>query len=170
MRSSLRSSWKSAAVIPARLPSSISSDLVPSISSSRLRRARSLISALVCISARPASVLTQITRSAPFPIGGSRAAASTWAEMYQHPSACGPSRTSEISRFVAQFPTQDLADGRLRQLVAELDHLRPLVAGEVGLAVGAHLRLGDRRILADDEELHRLARLLVGNADRGALE
>ena len=52
IRSSLRSSWKSSAM-PARLASSISSVLLPSIRRSRLRRARSLTSDLVCISRGP---------------------------------------------------------------------------------------------------------------------
>ena len=49
---------------------------------------------------------------------------------------------------VAQFAAQDLAHRRLRQVGAELHHLRPLVAGEVGLAIGAHLGLGDGGVLA----------------------
>src|SRR4051794_17104748 len=150
--------------MPARLASSISSDLAPSMRSSRLRRARSLTSARFCISARPASVLTQITRMFPFP-SGTRPRHNH--EMYQHAlRRC----VLEALRFVAQFTAQDLADRRLGQVVPELDDLRPLVTGEIGLAVGAHRRLRDARILPDDDELDRLAGLGVGDADRGALE
>src|ERR1035441_11074153 len=86
--------------------------------------------------------------------------------MYQHGHGFGP----RISRLVAQFPTQYLADRGLRKVVAELDDLRPLVAREVGLAIRPHCGFGDRGILAHDDELHGLARLLVGNADGRAFE
>src|SRR5438105_6443774 len=43
---------------------------------------------------------------------------------------------------VAQLAPQDLAHRRLRQIGAELDHLRLLVAGEIGAAVVAHHLLG----------------------------
>src|SRR5678816_4559733 len=123
--------------MPARLASSISSDLAPSIRSRRLRRARSLTRARFCISARPASVLTQITRVFPFP---SCTRPRHNHEMYQDaPRCCVPRALG----FVAQFTAQDLADGRLRQVGPELDDLRPLVAGEVGVAIGAHGGIGD---------------------------
>src|SRR5688572_994861 len=72
--------------------------------------------------------------------------------------------------FLAQRAAQDLADVGLRQLGAELDVLRPLVAGELLLAVLEHVLLGELRVLLHHEHLRHLARVLVGHADRGALE
>src|SRR5687767_3455588 len=72
--------------------------------------------------------------------------------------------------FLAQRAAQDLADVGLRQIGAELDVLRPLVAGELLLAVLEHVLLGKLRVLLHHEHLRHLARMLVGHADRGALE
>ncbi|CAM2152554.1 hypothetical protein PT2222_280121 [Paraburkholderia tropica] len=65
---------------------------------------------------------------------------------------------------VPQFAAQDLADVALRQIGAELDELRTLVARELRLAVVEHVLVGERRILLDDIELHRFARMLIGHA------
>ena len=59
------SAAKSSALMPARLASSIASVLRPSITSSRLRCARSFTSARAWISVRPASVLVQINCEFP---------------------------------------------------------------------------------------------------------
>src|SRR5688572_27104177 len=72
--------------------------------------------------------------------------------------------------FLAQRAAQDLADVGLGQLGTELDVLRPLVAGELLLAMLEHVLLRELRILLHHEKLRHLARVLVGHADRGALE
>ncbi len=59
--------------------------------------------------------------------------------------------------FSPQLPPQDLANGRLRQAVAEFDVLRNLVAGKLSLAVLDHGFFGQVRILFHDHHLHRLA-------------
>src|SRR5690606_29418605 len=72
--------------------------------------------------------------------------------------------------FVAQLAAQDLADVGLGQLVAELHHVRPLVAGELLARVGLDLLGGEVGVLAHDHDLDHLAGLLVGHADGGDLE
>src|SRR5690606_16154278 len=63
-----------------------------------------------------------------------------------------------------QLPPQYLPDGRLRQFGAELDVARALVPGEV-LAAELHDLLGSQvRVLLDDVQLRRLARMLVRHA------
>src|SRR5438105_5020989 len=145
------SALKSSALMPATLASSISSDFWPSINNRRLRCGRSLMSALDCISTRPASVFAQITGDFLVDWPG-------------HHRAGLLRRRQSGSDLVSQFPPKDLADRRLRQLGAELHDLRALVTGEVGLAIGAHLRLGAVRVALDDAQLHRLARLRVDHA------
>src|SRR6478735_3158714 len=71
---------------------------------------------------------------------------------------------------VAQLAAQDFSDRRLGQLGAELDHLGLLVAGEVGLAVLAHLGLGQALVLPDDHQLDGLTGLLVDHANHGAFQ
>ena len=68
---------------------------------------------------------------------------------------------------VAQRAAQNLADVGLRQLVAELDELRHLVAGQILAAMRDHLFRGQRRIALDDEHLHAFALRRVGHADCG---
>src|SRR5262245_11169702 len=79
-------------------------------------------------------------------------------------------RVSRSLLRVTQFAPQDLADVGLRQVGAELDVFGFLIAGQLLLAELHHIALGERRILLDDEELHCLSRVLVGHADRSALE
>src|SRR6185295_4207844 len=124
---------KSSGLMPTTFASSISSDFWPSISNSRLRCARSLMSALACISTRPASVFAQITDEG-LAVDCVRHRARLFA-----PRQC-LSYGWRSSNLVAQFTPQDLADGGLRQFGAEFHDLGPLVAGEIGLAVRAHLR------------------------------
>ena len=70
-----------------------------------------------------------------------------------------------------KFAAQDLADVRFRQLAAELDFARALVAGEIRPAMREHVAAAERCcILAHDEKLHRFARLAVRHADCRALE
>src|SRR5690349_1699333 len=71
---------------------------------------------------------------------------------------------------VAQFAAQDLADVRLGKVGAELDVARALVAREVLLAVLREIVGREVGVLPDHEELDRLARPLVGHADRRALQ
>src|SRR5262245_3427308 len=68
--------------------------------------------------------------------------------------------------FVAELAPQDLAHVGLRQLLAEFDVARALVAGQMLAAVADHVLDRQCLVLLDDEELHRFARLGVGNADR----
>src|SRR6185369_2837535 len=75
-----------------------------------------------------------------------------------------------LARDLAQLAPEDLADVRLRQLVAEHHVARALVAGQVLAAVLHDVAGGERGILLDDVQAHRLARLLVRHADRRALE
>ena len=47
----------------------------------------------------------------------------------------------KMASLAAQFATQDLVDGCFGQLGTELDDFGLFVAGQVFLAIGAHLRL-----------------------------
>src|SRR5436190_21520427 len=73
-------------------------------------------------------------------------------------------------RLVAQFAAQDLPDVRFRQLVAKFDVARTLVARQMIATVRDHVVGRQRGILPHDEELDRLARFLVEDADGRALE
>ncbi len=77
---------------------------------------------------------------------------------------------SQASRLDAQFAAQDLADGSLGQIGAELDDARPLVASEIGFAIGPHGGLGHGSVLPDHHQLDRLARVFVGHTDRRAFQ
>src|SRR5579871_6558630 len=79
--------------------------------------------------------------------------------------------TSFLRRLLfAQFAAQDLADIGLRQRIAELDVARDFVAGHALPGIGDELGAGQRIVLAHDDDLDRLPRLLVGDADRADLE
>src|SRR5689334_8658787 len=71
---------------------------------------------------------------------------------------------------LAQRAAQDFADVGLWQLAAELDVLRPLVAGELAPAMLENILLGEVRVLLDHVDLRHFARVRVGHADHGALE
>src|SRR5450759_4480508 len=87
-----------------------------------------------------------------------------------HSLPCFIYQRRETVLFSPQLPPQDLANGRLRQAVAEFDVLRNLVAGKLPLTVLDHGFFGQVRILFHDHHLHRLARFVIGHAHRGALE
>src|SRR3954452_18555579 len=71
---------------------------------------------------------------------------------------------------VAQLAAQDLAGRRLRHLVDDLDPARVLVRRHPLLAERDELLLAGRLALLEaDERLHRLAAVLVGDADDGRL-
>src|SRR5437660_4280724 len=74
------------------------------------------------------------------------------------------------SGLVAKLAPQDLADVGFRQLGAELDLTRALVACQVRPAMGEQRLSGEFLILADNEQFYRLARLRVGHTDRRALQ
>src|SRR5688572_30456308 len=117
---------------------------------------------------------------------GGRSGSSTVAAAFRSVTAdsrCGastryPAESSRLGRLarrlgprlVPKLATQDLADVGLRQLGAELDLARHLVAGQVLAAMADQRLRGEAFVLLDDEQLHRFARLVVGNADRRALE
>ena len=70
-------------------------------------------------------------------------------------------RACSSRRAGTQLPPQDLADVRLWQAVPELDVLRPLVTGQLVIAVTHHGILGQRGIPAHHKDLNRLALLFV---------
>jgi hypothetical protein len=112
--------------MPATCSSSIASVRTPSISNSRLRRDRSLTSARDCISARPSSVLIQTkmrpsTSRRPF-MELSFAAHPQNSRTEADRGCAGGAALLGSGLRVAQFTPQDLADGGLRQVGAELDH------------------------------------------------
>src|SRR5690606_4408067 len=47
------------------------------------------------------------------------------------------------------------------------DHAGLFVARQVGAAEFAHLRFGQLRVFPDDDQLHRFAHLLIGDANHG---
>src|SRR4051794_1658523 len=92
------------------------------------------------------------------------------------PAGCPPRRPRRGDRarllgldpLLGQFPLEDLARRRARQLVDEVDLARHLVAGQVGLHVVLELLLADLLALAlDDDRLQALAELLVVDAEHG---
>src|SRR4051812_15672357 len=66
---------------------------------------------------------------------------------------------------VPQRAAQNLADIGLRQLIAELDDFRHLVARQVLAAMRDHLFGGQRRIALHDEHFDALALRVVGHTD-----
>src|SRR3546814_2524227 len=76
--------------------------------------------------------------------------------------------TRATPRLVAQLPTQQLAHGCLRQLVARLEIARHLVAGEVLPAMLEQRLLVGRIVLEADEDLHCLTLARIRYADRHA--
>src|SRR3954468_22310588 len=76
----------------------------------------------------------------------------------------------ESAGAVAQLAAQDLAGRRLRDLVDHLDLPRVLVGGHPLPAERDELLLAGRgAVLQADERLHRLAPVLVRDADDGRL-
>src|SRR4030066_2457540 len=74
-----------------------------------------------------------------------------------------------LRSLIPQFATDDFSDGVLRQDVAEEDAARAFVAGEPGLARVVDLLFGQGGSPPHDEQIHRFAALLVGDANRRAL-
>ena len=68
----------------------------------------------------------------------------------------------------AELPLEELARRVAGERIGEVDRLRQLVAGQVFTSeVDRSPRLGCTLPVADDHRLHRLAPLLVGDADHG---
>src|SRR5690242_17219178 len=79
-------------------------------------------------------------------------------------------RGSGLGGLLAELAPQDLAHVGLGQLGAEFDVLGLLVPGQVLARVRLDLFGRQPGVLADDDDLDRFARLLVGHADRADLE
>src|SRR4029077_1463639 len=89
--------------------------------------------------------------------------------MVRRAAACGPARLcGPALHFVAQLAPQDLADVGLRQVLAEFDFARTLVAGQMLAAMPQDVLDRQRLVLLHHEQLHCLAGLGVRNADGGA--
>src|ERR1017187_3647533 len=67
-----------------------------------------------------------------------------------------------------QLSLEDLADGVLRQLIAELDHARVLVGGHLLFAVGDEVRRAERGVRPQRDDSHHLfAEPVIGDSDDG---
>src|SRR6185312_51128 len=97
---------------------------------------------------------------------GSPCGSAMWRDVVIARGSCG----GRAARLVAQLAAEDLADIRLRQLGAELDIARHLVARQPLAAEAQQVLGGERGIALDREELDRLAGLAIGRADDRALE
>src|SRR2546423_12973935 len=71
---------------------------------------------------------------------------------------------------LAKRATQDFPDVSLRQFGAELDVLRPLVAGELLSAVLEHILLGELRVFLHHVYLGHFPGMRIRDADHGALK
>src|SRR5919107_5576749 len=80
-------------------------------------------------------------------------------------------KTRLLPLFVRKHALEELANGALGKLLAELDLLRHLVWGEFVAAVGDEVLLRQRATLfLNHEDLHRLSPVFVWHADGNALD
>src|SRR5690606_644115 len=99
-----------------------------------------------------------------------KASTAWWPPSYCRSFTSSRTPSAGGSRGSAQRGAENLAGGRLGDLVDEDDLLGALVAGQPGLAVGDEVVLLHRAAGGDDDErLHRLPRVGVGHADHGGL-